>query len=161
MSILEVNIFKRREVEVVMAGAPNKNNYITGLMKSYGENWIVALRPEDIQRSGKRIVKEMVRGQFNYEEVGKYFLDGKFLDNLINAVDYELQVNSLYFNAVSFYAQYYPQIPNISVQINHLNALCYIYNVVLSRLQAVKSTGNIGYLSDISALLNSYKNHLN
>ena len=54
-----------------MAGAPNKNNYITGLMKSYGENWIVALRPEDIQRSGKRIVKEMVRGQFNYEDVGK------------------------------------------------------------------------------------------
>ena len=141
-----------------MAG---KNNYITNMIKQFGENWIVALKPEDIQRSGKRIFKEMVKGQYDYEQVGQYFLDGKFLDNLIIAASNELEINTLYFNAVSFYGQNYPQVPNIAVHQNHLNTLCYIYNMIYMRLNTVKETGNIGCLHDISAFLYSYRNHLN
>lgn len=144
-----------------MAGNNNKNNYITNMIRQYGENWIVALRPDDIQRSGKRIFKEMVRGQFDYETVGQYFLDLKFLDNLINAASYELEVNSLYLNAVSFYGQYYPATQDISFHINHLQVLCKIYAIILQRLNLVKETGNIGYLHDIPAYLFAYKNHLN
>lgn len=145
-----------------MAGTNNtKNNYITSMIKQYGVNWIVALRPEDIQRSGKRIVKEMVQGRFNYEEIGQYFLDPKFLDNLINSIAYELEVNSLYCNAVSFYANFYPATPNLSTHIEHLGVLCNIYSLVLNRFNMVKETGNIGYLHDISACLYSYRGHLN
>lgn len=129
-------------------------------MKQYGENWIVALKPDDIQRSGKRIIKEMIKGYFNYEEVGFYFLDAKFLDNLIIACSNELEVNTLYFNAVSLYMQTYPAIPLASVQYKHLQILTYVYNVILQKLQLLKQTGNIGCLYDISGLLGSYKNHL-
>lgn len=142
-----------------MAG--NKNNYITNMMRQFGDNWIVALKPEDIQRSGKRISKEMVKGQFDYEQVGKYFLDGKFLENLIISINNELEINTLYYNAISFYKSYYPNIPNIGAIENHLQSLCYIYSVIGSKLSCVKQSGNIGYLHDISALLYSYRNHLN
>lgn len=139
----------------------NKNNYITNMIRQFGENWIVALKPEDIQRSGKRIFKEIVKGQYDYEQTGKYFLDGKFLDNLIIAASNELEINTLYYNAITFYMQYNPQIPNISVQQTHLQILCYIYNMIYTRLCTVKETGNIGCMHDISAFLYSYRNHLN
>lgn len=144
-----------------MANKPNsKPNYITNMMRQFGDNWIVALKPEDIQRSGKRIFKEMVRGIIDYEQVGQYFLDAKFLDNLIISANNELEVNTLYYRAVSFYQQYYPAEPNIAVQLNHLQVMCYVYSTILSKLQSVKGTLNIGYLADTSALLYSYRNHL-
>lgn len=138
-----------------------KNNYIKQMMDTFGENWIAALKPEDIQRSGRRIVKEMVKGDYNYQELAKYFLDLKFLDNLIICVQNELETYSLYYQAVSFYKQYYPSIPNIGIQQSHLSTLCNIYATILSKLNIVKSTGNIGWLADTSALLYSYRNHLN
>lgn len=140
--------------------ASNKANFITNMMKQFGDNWIVALKPEDIQRSGKRIFKEMVRGNYDYQKIGNYFLDGKFLDNLIIAASNELEINTLYLNAVSFYRDNFPQIPNIGVHVNHLQTICYIYNTILNKLQSVKQTGNIGWLADTSALLYSYRNHL-
>ena len=139
----------------------NKNNFITNMKKQFGDNWIVSLSPEDIQRSGKRIFKEMVKGQFDYEQLGIYFLDGKFLDNLIVAASNELEINTLYYNALSFYMQSFPHTPNISPAIVHVQKLAYIYNVIYQNLSAVKQTGNIGYLHNVCALLYSYRSHLN
>ena len=136
-------------------------NYIQNMIKQFGENWIVALKPEDIQRSGKRIFKEMVKNQIDYQKEGNYFLDAKFLDNLIISARNELEINTLYYNAVAFYMQYHPMEPNISVQLTHLQSLCYIYKTILDKLSMVKHTSNIGWLADTSALLYSYRNHLN
>ena len=137
-----------------------RQNYFQNMINQYGENWIVALRPDDIQRAGKRIVREMVRGNIDYEKFGKYYLDTKFLDNLIISCQNELEVNTLYYNALAFYRQYYPNTPNIVVQLNHLQSLGYIYNVIYNKLTNLKQTGNIGILADTSALLYNYRNHL-
>lgn len=141
--------------------AQKTNNYITNMIRQFGENWIVALRPEDIQRSGKRIFKEMVRGLFDYQQVGNYFLDAKFLDNLIISCSNELEINRLLYNALVFYQQNFPTIPNIYPQIKHLESLCYVYSVIYSRLTTLKSSTDISCLFDISALLYTYRNHLN
>ena len=143
-----------------MAG--NKQyNYISNMKSQYGENWIVALKPDDIQRNAKRIFRDMIKGSINYEEDGVYFLDGKFLENLIIAASNELEINTLYLNVVSFYFNYYPNIPNISTQINHLQSVCYCYNILLDKLNNVKYTQNIGILYDTAALLGRYRNHMN
>jgi hypothetical protein len=141
--------------------AKGNNNYIKNMINQYGENWIVALKPIDIQRSGKRVFKEMVKGQIDYQELGNYFMDGKFTDNLIIAASNELEINTLLYNALYFYKQYNPQIPNISTQLNHLQILCHIYQTIYNKLNMVKQTSNIGYLYDTSALLYSYRDHLN
>ena len=138
----------------------NNNNYITSMEAKFGENWIFALTPENIQRSSKRVFKEMVTGKYDYEVVGKYFLDGKFLDNLIIACEYEIEVNTLLYNAVTFYIQYNPQIQNATIQQSHLQTLCYIYTVILQKLNAVKISGNIGAFVDLAAVLYSYRKHL-
>ena len=136
------------------------NSYIGNMVSQYGDDWIVALSPDNIQRSTKRIVKDMIRG-INYELYGKYFLDSKFLENLIIGVSNELETNTLNYNACKFYFQCYPMIPNIQPHIYHLERVCFIYNTILARLQQVKMTGNVGYLTDISALLYNDRNNLN
>ena len=137
-----------------------KKCYFDTMKDQYGENWIVNLRPDDIQRSSGRIFKEMVKGTIDYEKVGMYFLDGKILDNLIIAANNQLEINTLLYNAVTFFQSYYPSYPNIGTQITHLYSLCYIYNTIHEKLKMVKYYENIGYLADISSLLNQYRIHL-
>lgn len=137
------------------------NSYIQMMVNQNGDEWILALRPEDIQRSTKRIVKDMVRGTIDYQNHGKFFLDPKFMENLIIGVSNELEINTLNYNACQFYYQYFPQTPNIQPHIYHLERTCYIYNIILSRLNAVKMYGNVGYMTDISALLFNDRNNLN
>ena len=141
--------------------AKNNNNYFSDMIRRFGENWIVAVRPEDIQRSAKRIFKELVKGQINHETHGKYFLDQKFIDNLIIAARNELEINILYFNALNFYFSYFPAVPNLSQEVKHMQVLCDIYNVIYSKLGILKQTGNIGVLLEISTLCYSNRAHLN
>lgn len=137
-----------------------KNSYFKQQIDKFGETFVSLVTPDQIQGQAKRIVKELVKGEIEFEKYGQYFLDLKLLDNLIIGISNELSDYSLYSTAVTFYKSYYPMTPNITVRENHLQALCYIYSVILSKLQLVRSTQDIGYLSDISALLYNYRNHL-
>lgn len=135
-------------------------NYIQMMINQYGEDWIVRITPENIQRTTKRLVKEIAKGNINYEEVGRFFLDMKFLENLIIGITNELEINTLNLNACSFYYSYYPSIPNMGAHINHLERVNYIYSVILERLNYVKASGNIGYMIDIPGILFNDRKHL-
>ena len=137
-----------------------KNNYFKQSIDKFGDEFVSLIAPDQIQNQAKRIVKELVKGDIEFEKYGKYFLDLKFIDNLMIGIRNELDDVSLYSAAVSFYRMHYPETPNIAVRENHLQTLCYIYNVILSKLEAVRIYQNIGYLSDTSALLYNYRTHL-
>jgi hypothetical protein len=138
------------------------NSYIRSMCERFGDDWIVAVKPEDIQRSGKRIVKDMVRGVIDYETYGRYFLDPKFLENLIIAVSNELDINTLYLNAVTFYINNSGvMVPNSGIYITHLQSIYYVYNTILNKLLQVRMEQNIGCLADTTVLLYEYRNHLN
>ena len=136
-------------------------SYIKQMEDQRGENWIISLRPEEIQNSSKRIVKDMVKGAINYDTMGYAFQDPKFLENLFLGVSNELEINTLYYNACLLYQQNYPVYPNISNIIAHLEKVLNIYNNIYARLNMVRGTGNIGYLVDISAMLYNDRFHLN
>lgn len=137
-------------------------SYIKQMEDQRGMNWIVTLRPEEIQQASKRIVKDMVRGAIDYNTMGYAFSDSKFLENLFIGVSNELEINTLYYNACVAYQQMYPTYPNIVPAIAHLQKLLNIYNIVYNKLDAVRSTGgNIGYLVDICPLLYNDRFHLN
>ncbi len=140
--------------------AAAKNNYFKQNIDKYGSEFVSLVTPDQIQGQAKRIVKELVKGEIELEKYGQYFLDLKLLDNLMIGIRSELDDYCLYSVAVSFYKAYYPNTPNITIRENHLQVLCYIYQVILSKLEAVKMSQNIGYLSDTSALLYNYRNHL-
>jgi len=129
-----------------------QNNYFTMMLNKYNgnENFIVALKPEQIQRSAKeRIFREMIRGQIDYTKYGKYFADTKFLENLIIAADNELTNNSVVSTALQFYDLNYPGDVNIRYNVARYNNLTIIYNAILYRLMMIKQTGDIGWLTDL------------
>ena len=138
-----------------------KGNYITQMISQYGDNFIVSITPQDIQNQGKRIVKELVKGKYNFETEGKYFLDPKFLENILIFVSNEYEINVILFNALSEYKNNHPDYPNIGAVHNHINNICYIYSVIHYKLNELKITQNIGSLYDISPMLYNFRNDLN
>jgi hypothetical protein len=141
--------------------AKGGRSYIDNMVRQFGENWLIAVNPDNIQRSIKRIVKDMVNNGIDYGKYGQYFLDSKFLENLIIACTNEFEEASLHYNALVFYQQYFPQIPNIGQLISHDQSLIFIYSTVVEKLKLVKMTNNIGELYDVGAILYQYRNHLN
>lgn len=138
-----------------------KYSYITQMEDKYGEYWVSNVKPEDIQKQTKRIVRDIVYGNIMYDEVGKYFLDYKFLENLIIGIRNELEINTLNYNACCFQFQYFNDIPNMGNHITRLSKVIFIYSTILERLEYVKSTGNIGFMVDLSATLYVHRNNLN
>lgn len=141
--------------------AKTGRSYLDSMVKQWGDDWLVAVNPDTIQRSIKRIVRDMARNTIDYEKHGKYFLDSKFIENVIIACTNEYEEASLHYNALVFYQQYYPQIPNIGPLINHDQILMFVYSTVINKLNNVRLTNNIGELYDLGATLFQYKNHLN
>lgn len=138
------------------------SNYFTSSIKRYGtDDFILMLKPEDIQRSAKeRIFREMVRGKIDYTEFGQYFLQPNFLANLIIACDNELTNNVVISNALELYDLTYPgHIEVIHNRTKHTN-LVYIYSTLLERLRSVELTGNVGLLTDIQYVLNGVKSYI-
>lgn len=138
------------------------SNYFTSMIKHYGtEDFIPLLRPEDIQRSAKeRIFREMVKGKIDYAVYGNYFLDGKFLDNLIVACDNELTNNAVVAQSLVVFDNLNPGHIEIIHNRTRYGYLVNIYSVLLDRLKTVQITGNPGVLTDIQYVLNSINKYI-
>ena len=146
---------------------PNKsnitgNNYFVNMERKFGDDsFIVNQKPDQIQRAAKeRIFREMVKGQIDYSLQGKYFCDTKFLENLLIAGRDELNNNINILNALTFYDLHNPGNSDIINLKAKYNILCYVFQNIVSRLEAVKMSGNIGYLTDIQYVLGQYRNSL-
>ena len=137
-----------------------KVNCIKRKVQEKGDTWVVSETPESIQRMAKSVVRDMIYGNFNYETDGQYLLDPKVLDNLIIAIDIEKNDNCLYYYALTEFMNNHPESPNIAGHQNKFNVLWYIFGTIGDKLKAVKSSGNIGWLSDIPTILGSYKNYI-
>ena len=138
-----------------------KNNYIQMMVVQRGSDWITTIRPEEIQNSTKRIVKDMVKGNIEYEKYGSVFLDPKFMENLLIGVSNELESNTFNYKGCQMLYSAFPGTPNLAQHVNHLERLVYIYNTIKYKLETVKYSGNVGFLTDIPGMLYNDRNHLN
>lgn len=140
-----------------------KSNYFQDMENRYQtEEWINVVSPQDIQKSAvKRIFREMVNGAYDYEKTGKYFLDGRFVENLIVASGYKLEYYTLLNNAVQQYKLSVPLYPNIGAHQSHIQNLNYIYYILNSKLIEVRNSLNISPLIDISPILYRVRNDIN
>jgi hypothetical protein len=139
----------------------NDNCYFASMKRRYPDqpNFIIFLKPEQIQRSAKeRIFREMIRGQIEYEEYGQYFNDPKFLENLIIAASDELISNSTCRDALVFYDMNFPGNQSVITERAKKENLVYVYMYILNKLTDVKMTGNVGLLTDIQYVLSAYRN---
>ena len=142
--------------------AKNKQNYFDQTIRQYGDDFIMCLTPDNIQRSAKkRIFREMIQGHIDYSVYGKYFQDPKFLENLLIAAWDELKVNTLLLNALTEYDYNHPGDNYTITQKGRYTRLVYVYNVLYTALNNVKYYGyNVGYLSSLSSVLYQDRNIL-
>ena len=133
-----------------------QNNYFTTMIQRYNGNvdFILFLKPEQIQKSAKeRIFREMARGQIDYSQFGIYFQNGKFLENLIVAANDELINSQIISNALWYYDMNFPGDLNVSRILTKQQMMVKMFTCIYSRLLEVKTTGNIGILTDIAYVL--------
>jgi hypothetical protein len=143
-----------------------KINYFQDMEQRYqsngNESWLNLIKPADIQKSAvKRIFREMINGEYDYEKFGKYFLDYRFLENLIIAANNKVEYYTLLNNAISVYRVNYPTHPNIGFYSSHLQNLFYIYYTIYNKLVEVKGSSNISPLIEIAPILYPYRNDIN
>lgn len=135
--------------------------WIEDQIRRFGEDFILRMNPENIQRSAKsRIFKDMVKGNIDYGVYGMYFIESKFLENLIIAASNELQNNDVVLRALIEFDNNHPGDSLVIQNRTYYHGRCCIFKTILDRLYAVKSSYNVGYLSDISYVLHGYRNFI-
>ena len=141
-----------------------KTNYFQDMKNRYqgNEDWVNLVTAQDIQKSAvKRIFKEMVNGAYDYGKVGNYFLDSRFLENLIVAAGAKLEYYTLLNNAVYMYKEYNPGFPNLGAHMTHIMNLQYTYSIIYQALENVKYTYNVSALIDIGKYTYNCRNDIN
>lgn len=139
------------------------NNYFDMMLSRYNgdEQFISMLSPESIQRSAKgRIFREMVKGEIDYTRHGKFFLEPKFLENLIIAAKDELRNKNTILYSLVFYDYNFPGNPDIIYNRTLHENLVYIYNTIVSKLNALKYCGDIGVMVDIRYILRGCQKYM-
>lgn len=102
-----------------------------------------------------------MNGGYDYEKYGKYFMDSRFIENLIVAASNKFEYYALLSNAVSMYRYSYPTYPNIGAHFTHVQNLCEIYSVLYYKLLEVRNTYNISALVEIVPILSRIRNDIN
>lgn len=139
-----------------MGNNNKQNNYFTTMISRYNGNqdFITFLKPEQIQKSAKeRIFREMARGQIDYSQFGNYYLDVKFLENLIVAANDEMIQANVISNALYYFDMQFPGDYTVSRIHARQENLKMIYYTIYTRLCNVKFSNDIGYLTDIQYVL--------
>lgn len=137
-------------------------NYFETNKKKYNlDNFMVVMKPEQIQRDAKnRIFREMVQGKIDYEKFGNYYLDSKFLENLIISTNNELMNSITIARSLELYDSMYPGDRLVILNKNRYNSLVFIYETIYNRLCLVKESQNISSLVDIQYVLSNFRNIL-
>lgn len=138
-------------------------NYFEANIKRAGniDNFIILMKPEQIQRDAKnRIFREMVQGRIDYEKYGNYYLDSKFLENIIISANNELMNSVVIARALESYDLTYPGDRLVVMNKNKFNGLVFVYSTIYDRLCTVKETQNVASLVDIQYVLSNFRNLL-
>lgn len=139
------------------------NNYFDMMLDRFNgdQDFVLKITPEQIQRSAKqRIFREMVKGEIDYTKYGQFFINPKFLENLIIAAQDELTNKTVISNALRFYDLSFPGSIDVIHNCNLYQNLAVIYNVLYSKLNSLKFCGDIGILIDIQYILKDYKKYM-
>lgn len=116
-----------------------RENYFEMNLRDHDENFINTRSPQDLQRDArKRIFKDMIFGNIDYERFGSYFTIPNFIEALITVANVEAQKHSITAIALE---QYYATTCDpvaYAMFIQHKNC-AYILECIRYDLEAVKN----------------------
>ena len=136
----------------------NKRNYFETNIQRFGVDFLDYKKVEEIQRDSKFIFRDMVYGNINYEKYGIYFMDPRFLEQLIIVSSIESKKHDIKFRALAEFDNKYPGDQITSQLVCIENGMKVIMETLYNYLSMVKKDNyNIAYLTNIPAILISYK----
>jgi hypothetical protein len=129
-----------------------RENYFSINIARFGDNFVAQRSAQDIQKDAKRrIFKDMVYGNIDYDLYGKYFTDINFIENLITVATIESEKHTVEYQALYMFDMSYPgnSIVNLLTR-QHAN-VAFVLGQILQVLQMVKYDNmNIRYLTDLA-----------
>ena len=142
-----------------MAQVNKRENYFEMNLKDHDENFINNKSVQDIQRDAKkRIFKDMIYGNIDYEVFGNYFRIPNFLDALINVAKVECDKHNITAAALQKFHMDTANAPAYNLYIQHANC-AYVLNCILFDLEKVKMNNyDIKFLLDLQIQISTVPN---
>jgi len=142
-----------------MAGPRRQNSYFDQGVQTGGQDFIDHKTVQDLQRDAKkRIFKDLAYGNVSFEKYGCYFMDVRFMEQLIIAADEELRNHNIYCNALSLLDFTYPGEQYVIALKTKEARLVSAYAILQNSLRAVRDSGyNISALTCLASALGPYK----
>ena len=124
-----------------------KMNYFETNIQRFGEDFLDFKKAEEIQRDCKFIFKDMVYGNIDYEKHGMYFMEPRFLEQLIIKSEIDSQKHNLKYMALYEFSIKYNNMEASQLAAIEAN-MFYIMNTIHEQLLLVKYNNyNISYLT--------------
>lgn len=135
-----------------------KMNYFETNIQRFGEDFLDFKKAEEIQRDCKFIFKDMVYGNIDYEKHGMYFMEPRFLEQLIIKSEIDSQKHNLKYMALYEFSIKYNNMEASQLAAIEAN-MFYIMNTIHEQLLLVKYNNyNISYLTYLPSKLRDYRN---
>ena len=143
-----------------MANNRKVMSYFDTNVQKGGEDFLLGKSVQEIQKDAKkRIFKDMVFGNIDYSKYGKYFMDARFLQLLINTSEEEMIKHQLLFAAISGFDLANPGINRVPQLISTESQLYSVFYCINSYLIMVRDNDfNISCLPELSLKIYQYRN---
>ena len=144
---------------VTTSNTQKSNNYFSINAQKFGDNFVAQKSAQDIQRDAKKkLFKDMVFGNIDYDVYGQYFTDATFLDNLITVAMNERDIHFIEAEALNQYDLTHPGGTIAPVKaVQHREAMLAL-DYIFQSLVNVKNSGmNIMYLTGITTAVHAWK----
>lgn len=131
--------------------AKQRQSYFDQAVRDLGENFLSFKDVTTIQRDAKkRIFKDMAFGNINYEKYGIYFMDPRFIDNLIIAAEDEMTNHMYKAQSLYMFDMANPGIQKVIALQAFEARLWSAFTIIWQHMSYIKNTN----YSDISQLPN-------
>ena len=135
-------------------------NYFSQSIEKMGENFLAQKTTDMIRRDAKnRIFKDIVNGSIDYTKYGRYFMDSRFLNQLISTAEEELNIHRVQRMALEFYDFSFPGYPLVIELVKRERVIEYVLDMIYNYLKLVRDSNfDVGYLPQLTMKICKYKN---
>lgn len=136
---------------------PNRPNYFQQNIQKFGPDFLKAKNADVLQTDAIRIFRDIARGNVNIEVDGPYFLDPQFMESCITAATLKLSLHTINYNGVLGLVNSGINDPMTLKVLDYNKRSMEGYNIILTHLNNIRSSGDPNYLMSMASNLHNYR----
>lgn len=133
----------------------NRDNYFSMNIQKFGDNFMTSKTPMDIQKDAKkRIFKDIVFGNIDYNKFGQYFTNPQFVEQLIITARNEEFNHRVIADALSMYMQNNNADDRTRAVWNREKNIAYVLFYLRTTLEQMKASNyDVGILVPLAQII--------